>query len=93
MKLCLTGIFFPIEMCAEACFVHLDPDFTEASYVFVISGRFLQMITNLLCSTTLKLQGISYFKLIEVSKKGAGNNNICFVCEVRIPFDSCFMLS
>lgn len=68
-------------MCAEACFVHLDADFTEARYVFcqigtmffVRSGRFLQMITNLLCSATLKLQSVSYFKLSELSKKEVEN--------------------
>lgn len=64
-------------MCVEACFVHLDADFMEASYVFVRSGCFLQVITNLLGSPTLKLQSISYFKLIEVSKRGAENNNVC----------------
>lgn len=70
VKLCLTGIFFPIERCAEACFVHLDADFTEASYVFVISGRFLQMITNLLCSTTLKLQWFHMSRLLKYQKRG-----------------------
>lgn len=39
----------------------------------------------------IEIAMISYVKVIEVSKKVAENNNICFVCEVRIPFDSCFM--